>query len=54
MGSPAKCIYTGLLPSIDHEININTVVKTDKPEDKRNFFQKIFSSGKKNKDKKNK
>jgi hypothetical protein len=31
-----------LLPSIDHEININSVGKKQ-PEDKRNFLQKIFS-----------
>ena len=32
-----------LLPSIDHEININSVGKKQ-PEDKRNFLQKIFSA----------
>ena len=31
-----------LLPSIDHEININSV-GIKQPEDKRNFLQKIFS-----------
>ena len=37
-------------PSIDHEITIASVEKTDKKEDKKNFFEKIF--GKKDKDKK--
>jgi hypothetical protein len=35
-----------LVPNIDYEININSV-KSVKPEDKRNFLQKIFSPGKK-------
>ncbi|HCY77707.1 MAG TPA: hypothetical protein DHV28_17485 [Ignavibacteriales bacterium] len=34
-----------LIPSIDYEININTV-KTDNPDDKPNTLQKIFSAGK--------
>jgi len=34
-----------LIPSIDYEININTV-KTDNPDDKSNTLQRIFSSGK--------
>ena len=42
-----------LLPSVDNEININSVNSVT-PVDKRNEFQKIFSSGKTNKDKKNK
>jgi len=37
-----------LIPSIDYEININTV-KTDNPDDKSNTLQRIFSSGKKTK-----
>jgi hypothetical protein len=40
-----------LLPSIDHEININSVGKKQ-PEDKRNFLQKIFSPAPKNEVKK--
>jgi hypothetical protein len=35
-----------LLPSIDNQININSV-KTETPQDKRNLLQRIFSSGKK-------
>jgi len=43
-----------LLPEIDNTISINSV-KTETPQDKRNFLQRIFSSGKKNnKDKKKK
>ena len=42
-----------LLPSVDNEININSV-NSATPVDKRNEFQKIFSSGKTNKNKKNK
>jgi hypothetical protein len=42
-----------LVPRIDYEININSV-KTVKPEDKRNFLQKIFSPGKKKEDDKKK
>jgi hypothetical protein len=42
-----------LVPRIDYEININSV-KTVKPEDKRNFLQKIFSPGKKKEETKNK
>jgi hypothetical protein len=42
-----------LVPRIDYEININSV-KTVKPEDKRNFLQKIFSPWKKKKETKNK
>ena len=42
-----------LLPSIDHEININSVGKKQ-PEDKRNFLQKIFSPAPKNEVKKTK
>jgi len=34
-----------LMPSIDHEINLQSV-KTDDPEDKRNLLQRVFSSGK--------
>jgi len=40
-----------LLPSIDHEININSVGKKQ-PEDKRNFLQKIISPAPKNEVKK--
>ena len=40
-----------LLPSIDHEININSV-GIKQPEDKRNFIQKIFSPAPKNEVKK--
>jgi hypothetical protein len=39
-----------LIPNIDHEININSV-NSVKPEDKRSFLKKIFSSDKKNKGK---
>jgi len=39
-----------LMPSIDNEININSV-NSVKPEDKRNIFQKIFSKDKKKVDK---
>jgi hypothetical protein len=42
-----------LVPSIEYEININSV-KSVKPEDKRNFLQKIFSPGKKKEDDKKK
>ena len=42
-----------LVPSIDNEININSVGAAA-PVDKRNILQKIFSSGKKNEDTKNK
>jgi len=42
-----------LVPSIDNEININSV-KSVKSEDKRNIFQKIFSPGKKTEEKNNK
>ena len=41
-----------LMPSIDNEININSV-NSDKPEDKKNILQKIFSKDKKKEDKKN-
>lgn len=34
-----------LIPSIDHEININSV-KTDDPKDQKNFLGKIFSESK--------
>ena len=40
-----------LMPSIDNEININSV-NSDKPEDKKNILQKIFSKDKKKEDKK--
>ena len=40
-----------LMPSIDNEININSV-NSIKPEDKRNIFQKIFTKDKKKVDKK--
>jgi len=36
-----------LLPDIDNTISINSV-KTGTPQDKRNFLQRVFSSGKKN------
>jgi hypothetical protein len=42
-----------LVPSVDHEININSV-GTEKPEDKRNLLQRIFKSGKKKEDKEKK
>ena len=42
-----------LIPSVDNEISINSV-KTDKPEDKKNLLQRVFSSGKKKEGKKNK
>ena len=42
-----------LVPRIDYEININSV-KTVKPEDKRNFLQKLFSPGKKKEETKTK
>jgi hypothetical protein len=38
-----------LMPSIDNEININSV-NSDKPEGKKNILQKIFSSEKKDKE----
>jgi hypothetical protein len=40
-----------LLPSIDHEININSV-RNKQPEDKRNILQKIISPATKDKVKK--
>jgi len=40
-----------LMPSIDNEININSV-NSAKPEDKKNIIQKIFSPDKKKEDKK--
>ncbi|MBK5286034.1 MAG: DUF748 domain-containing protein [Bacteroidia bacterium] len=40
-----------LLPSVDNQISIKSV-GTAAPEDKRNLLQRIFSSGKKNEDKK--
>lgn len=40
-----------LMPSIDNEININSV-NSAKPEDKKNILQKIFSSDKTKEDKK--
>jgi len=40
-----------LIPSIDNEININSV-NSAKPEDKKNILQKIFSSDKKKEDEK--
>jgi len=40
-----------LMPSIDNEINLNSV-NSDKPEDKKNILQKIFSKDKKKEDKK--
>ena len=40
-----------LMPSIDNEININSV-NSAKPEDKKNILQKIFSTDKKEEDKK--
>jgi hypothetical protein len=42
-----------LVPKIDYEINMNSV-KTVKPEDKRNFLQKIFSPVKKKEETKDK
>lgn len=42
-----------LLPSVDNQISIKSV-GTATPEDKRNLLQRIFSSGKKNEDKKTK
>jgi len=36
-----------LLPDVDNTISINSV-KTGTPQDKRNFLQRVFSSGKKN------
>ena len=42
-----------LLPEVDKTISINSV-NTATPADKKNVFQKIFSSGKTNKDKKKK
>ena len=42
-----------LLPEVDNTISINSV-NTAMPADKRNVFQKIFSSGKTNKVKKKK
>ena len=42
-----------LLPEVDNTISINSV-KTETPQDKRNFLQRIFSSGKKNNEDKKK
>ncbi|HEX7468302.1 MAG TPA: DUF748 domain-containing protein [Methanobacterium sp.] len=42
-----------LLPEVDNTISINSV-KTKTPQDKRNFLQRIFSSGKKNNEDKKK
>jgi len=42
-----------LLPEVDNTITINSV-NTATPVNKRNVSQKIFSSGNKNNDKKNK
>ena len=47
-----NAFVVALTPSIDHEININSV-KNVKP-DKRNFLQKIFSPEKKKEEKKSK
>jgi len=41
-----------LIPSIDHEISLKSVDK-EKPEDKKNLFQRIFKP-EKNKDQKKK
>ena len=49
----SNAFIQALVPSIDHEININSV-KSVKPEDKRNFIQKIFSPGQKKEDDKKK
>ena len=41
-----------LMPGIDHELKISIGQGQNKPEEKQSFFQKIFSSGKKDKGKK--
>lgn len=44
-----------LMPSIDHEINIQSPLSTQEPEEKRGFFRSLFSgSGEKNKKKEKK